>query len=257
MIDKVTLCNCEVITGGMLVNRGHCPIHTLPALAPEGAVDPQPLTRYRLFTGADGNSALTTQDVEHPYVGPLVYLVSEVEAELAFSWRAFYFSMRDERDVAETTVATLRAERDALRQECALRVREMEQMDVLLKAGQASGAAAGVSRLQELIAEWRDGAKELDEATRGTWVEPSVRRACADELESTLAELAAGRDGGVSPPAKPEVRPLADGDRCSAPWAPLQLHTWGPHGACIHCGCGGRDGGVSPDPKRSSDGCSG
>ena len=44
-------------------------------------------------------------------------------------------------------------------------------------------------RLPRLIAKWRAEAQELDEATGGEWVEPGVKRHCADELEELLARL--------------------------------------------------------------------
>ncbi len=42
-----------------------------------------PLTKYRMFTDTDGHPSLTTEDVDHPYVGARVYLASEVEARIA------------------------------------------------------------------------------------------------------------------------------------------------------------------------------
>lgn len=42
--------------------------------------------------------------------------------------------------------------------------------------------------LRQLIARWRAEADELDAATNGSWVEPGVKRQCADELEALLAE---------------------------------------------------------------------
>ena len=51
----------------------------------------------------------------------------------------------------------------------------------------ADAAARRLGRLRELVAEWRKDADELDDATQGQWVEPGVRRACADELAALLA----------------------------------------------------------------------
>jgi hypothetical protein len=46
------------------------------------------------------------------------------------------------------------------------------------------------ARIAELVADWRKQATDLDDATRGAWVEPSILRQCADELEAALSESA-------------------------------------------------------------------
>ena len=44
-------------------------------------------------------------------------------------------------------------------------------------------------RVEALEAEWRAEADELDEAARGQWVEPGVKRACADALKALTEGL--------------------------------------------------------------------
>lgn len=44
--------------------------------------------------------------------------------------------------------------------------------------------------LVALLRQWRQDADELDDSTGGEWVEPSVVRQCADELEAALAASA-------------------------------------------------------------------
>lgn len=47
--------------------------------------------------------------------------------------------------------------------------------------------------VNELIREWRAEADELDGATNGMWIEPSVKRNCADELEAATQRHARSR----------------------------------------------------------------
>ena len=79
------------------------------------------------------------------------------------------------------------------------------QAEDLVKSLSAAHASH-LQQLRELVQEWRRDADELDEATRGQWVEPSVTRACADDLSALLASLPAL--GGE--PAEPEDESLED-----------------------------------------------
>lgn len=108
-------------------------------------------------------------------------------------------------DTRELTIA-----RDTIRAlEAQLAAREQEQANDPLKDLRAAKYLNGVcgadgcqwlraeadiaalrrqaQQLRALVKEWRDDAAELADATGGMWIEPGVRRACADELEALLA----------------------------------------------------------------------
>jgi hypothetical protein len=53
--------------------------------------------------------------------------------------------------------------------------------------------AADRGKLDLLVSQWRKEADELDATTNGLWIEPSVKRNCADEL----ADLLQGPAGGA------------------------------------------------------------
>ena len=48
--------------------------------------------------------------------------------------------------------------------------------------------------LLALVEQWRKEADELEEATLSQWVEPGVKRACADELAALLAAVPRPQD---------------------------------------------------------------
>ncbi len=62
-----------------------------------------------------------------------------------------------------------------------------------------------LDRLAALRDHWRAEANELDEATNGMWIEPSVKRNCADELDELLSAtpVAGSRVAPSEEPSEP------------------------------------------------------
>lgn len=50
-------------------------------------------------------------------------------------------------------------------------------------------SSVDLSSLRGLVETWRAEADELDKATGGEWIEPEVRRDCADQLSAVLSRI--------------------------------------------------------------------